>query len=213
MCFNYQTSIITFLIGTVFSILLIKKGNKKYILENKSFGIFFIFISLIQLMDFLFWIDINNNYGINKITSIIGPILNVGQPIILYIIKLLVYKKTYKKLTNFDIIIFMFNLFYLIYLIKLYIKYLKENELITTEKNDHLSWPWIKYVIPHFYLILLPINILYLSNFNYSLFVFIITYFFLIISASYFKYNIGELWCFFGSFIPIIIYFWSNYLI
>jgi hypothetical protein len=73
MCFNYKVSLFTFIIGTVFSILLFKYGNKKYKLENKVSGIFLIFISLIQFMDFLFWIDIKNEYGINKITTIIGP--------------------------------------------------------------------------------------------------------------------------------------------
>ena len=67
MCFNYKVSLFTFAIGTIFSILLIKYGNKKYMLENKITGIFLIFISLIQFMDFLFWIDLKNTIGINKL--------------------------------------------------------------------------------------------------------------------------------------------------
>jgi hypothetical protein len=78
MCFNYKVSLFTFSLGIVFSLLLIHYGNKKYILENTVSGTFLIFISFIQLMDFLFWIDLKNHLGINKITTILGPILNVG---------------------------------------------------------------------------------------------------------------------------------------
>ena len=61
MCFNYKASLFAFSIGIIFSILLIYCGNPKYSLENKISGIFFIFISFIQFMDFLLWIDIKNN--------------------------------------------------------------------------------------------------------------------------------------------------------
>ena len=91
MCFNYKVSLLTFLIGVVFSVLLFLYGNPKFTMENKTCAIFLIFISMIQFMDFLFWIDIKNIYGINKITTILGPILNVCQPVILYFIKYLYY--------------------------------------------------------------------------------------------------------------------------
>jgi hypothetical protein len=46
-----------------------------------------------------------------------------------------------------------------------------------------------------------------LTNFNFSLLLFSVTYFFLILSKVYFQYNTGELWCFFGAFIPFIMFF------
>ena len=92
MCFNYQVSLLTFIFGTIFSILLYKYGNKKYDMENKTSAIFLIFISAIQLMDFLFWIDIKNKLGINKIITILGPFLNICQPIIFYLIKYIYFK-------------------------------------------------------------------------------------------------------------------------
>jgi hypothetical protein len=50
-------------------------------------------------MDFLFWIDINK-VGINKIRTILGSILNVGEPI-LYVIKYLYYKPDISTLQNY----------------------------------------------------------------------------------------------------------------
>ena len=190
MCFNYKVSIFTFLIGVIFSILLIKYGNKKYSLENKITGIFFIFISAIQFMDFLFWIDIKNKFGINKITTILGPILNVCQPIILYLIKYYYFKPGVLSLQNYNLPVAFLNLLYLIYFIVIYINYLLNEKLITSTKNNHLKWPWIKYYNPYFYVILLAINIFYLFNFNYALLVFIVTYLFFFISIKYFNYNI-----------------------
>jgi hypothetical protein len=113
MCFNYKVSLLTFGLGLVFSYLLFKYGNKKYELENKITAILFIFISLIQLMDFLFWIDINNNYGINKITTILGPFINMCQPVILYLIKYYYYKPNVFTFENCNFPIFVLNILYM----------------------------------------------------------------------------------------------------
>jgi hypothetical protein len=210
MCFNAPISFLTFVIGLVGSYGLIKYGNKKYKKENTVFGIFFIFIASIQLMDFLLWIDIKNKIGINHLTTIIGPLLNVGQPLILYLIKYFYYKPEI-NLTNTFNIYAIFNIFYFIYLITMYSKFLlsKSGSLVTSTSNGHLSWPWIPYANSKLYLIVLALNIFYLTNFTYSLISFIIVYLFFTLSYYLFFYNTGELWCFFGAFIPFILLFVS----
>ena len=45
MCFNYKISLLTFIIGLLGSLALIKYGNPKYKNENYIFGIFLIFIA------------------------------------------------------------------------------------------------------------------------------------------------------------------------
>lgn len=207
MCFSAKASLITFLIGIIGSLFLIYFGNSKFKKENITFGIFLIFISAIQLMDFIFWIDLKNKIGINKIATIIGPLLNIGQPIILWLIKLFYFSPNIFDETNLPITLI--NIAYILFLLYNYIEFLKEkpNGLVTETDHGHLAWPWIKYSNPLFYLILLAINIFYLTNFKYSLTLFTITYFFLLVSTLFFKYNIGELWCFFGAFIPFIMFF------
>lgn len=209
MCFNYKVSIFTFLLGVITSILLIFLGNKKYKTENMVFGIFFIYISLMQLIDFLFWIDLDNKKGINKITTIIAPLVNVGQPTVLYLIKNIFYRTT-NIITSISYLLA--NIIYFIYLLKNYFKFLNNNILITSVEKKHLKWQWIEYFSDPFYVTLLALNIFYLSNFKYSLIVFLITYFFLLISYKYFNYHIGEIWCFFGVSIPILILL-GSYLI
>ena len=208
MCFNAPVSFFTFTIGTIFSLLLITHGNKKYKKENIVFGIFFIFISLIQFMDFLFWIDIKNKLGINKIVTLFGPILNVCQPMILYLIKVIYYKPDIFSLNNYNLLFTILNSLYLLYFGKMYTKFIS-NEQITHVENGHLKWPWLKYSNPLYYLILFGLNAFYLTNLKYSFILFVITYFFLFISWKYFNYSTGELWCFFGSFIPLIMYYLS----
>jgi hypothetical protein len=212
MCFNYKVSLFTFAIGTIFSILLIQYGNVKYALENKISGIFLIFISAIQFMDFLFWIDIKNKIGINKITTILGPILNVAQPTILYLIKYYYQRPNVLSMQNYNLPVAIVNLIYFIFFINGYTKFLTNDKLVTGTENDHLKWPWIKYSNAYLYLIVFFINIFYLFNFKYALTFFVITYFFLYLSTKYFYYNAGELWCFFGSFIPLMLFFLSFYI-
>lgn len=220
MCFNYKSSLLTFFIGIIASYTVIKYGNSKYKIENTVFGIFSIFIAIIQFMDFLFWIDLKNKLGINYVTTLIGPLLNVGQPLILYIIKL-VYFRPNLSITNIyntntnntnNISVFILNLLYFVYLVKMYISFLSKGTLTTSTKHGHLSWPWIKYSSAQFYLILFAINIFYLTDFTYSLMLFSFTYFLFFLSNTFFAYNIGELWCFFGAFIPVWMFIFSYYI-
>ena len=214
MCFDAKTSLFTFVLGTVGSLLLIKYGNPQFKKENLIFGIFLLFISSVQFMDFLIWMDLPNKVGINRLATIIGPLLNKGQPIILWIIKLRYFKPDIWSSSNLPITLL--NGAYAINLIWNYVKFIvaRPNNLITGIKNGHLHWAWLQpeYINPWFYLLLFAINIFYLTNWKYSLLFFAITYFFFFLSVTHFSYNIGELWCFFGAFIPIIMFFLTRRL-
>lgn len=155
-------------------------------------------------MDFIFWIDINNKIGINKIATILGPLLNIFQPNILYLIKVYYYRPDI--FTSYHLVIALFNLLYFILCLNYYFTFIFSEVLITKKEHGHLKWGWIDYSSPIFYLFLLAINIFYLFEIKYALILFFITYFMLYISYKYFRYNPGELWCFFGAFIPFIVY-------
>ena len=74
-------------------------------------------------MDFLFWIDIKNKFGINKIATILGPILNVCQPTILYLIKYYYYRPNIFN-SPVSLVVALLNILYLIYFIIIYTKFL-----------------------------------------------------------------------------------------
>jgi hypothetical protein len=201
MCFSAKASLGAFLIGLVGSLLLVSLGGR----TNISFGVFFIFISLIQLMDFAIWSDLGNKIGLNKAATMIGPILNVGQPLIMFIIKIVVFQ--HFQLDFIALLIPLLNAVYAGYLARIYYLFIKSGDLTTKVEQGHLKWPWLKYANPIAYLIMFVINALYLTEFRFSLFVTIITLFFLFLSKSYFAYHVGEMWCYFGAFIPMLAYF------
>lgn len=212
MCFNSKVSLFTFSIGVIFSVILIQYGNPKYKVENTVTGMFTIFIAIIQLMEFLFWIDLKNTFGINQIATIIGPLINVGEPLILYIIKYLYYQPNIFSLQNYHLPVALMNIAYFIYFIVNYIRFVMNEKMVTTVKDGTLSWPWIRYFYPSIYSFVLAVNIFYLFPLKYSILLFGFTYLFLLVSMVYFKYHVGELWCFFGAFIPVIMYFLSFHI-
>jgi len=210
MCFNAPVSLATFFLGFIFSLILIFYGNPKYKKENIVFGIMLIFISSVQLMEYFLWTDINNKYGINHLMTLICPLLIVCQPIILYIIKIIYFKPDLLSLNNYNLQLFILNIIYLYMFLLNYSKYLNK-DLITTVKKGHLSWPLSNLMNPIFYLILLALNMFYLTDLQYSTIIFIITYLFSILSYIYFGYHIADMWCFFGSSVPLILFIITQY--
>ena len=211
MCFNYKVSLLTFVISFITSGLWIFYGNNKYHNENVVYGISFFFISFMQFFDFVFWIDLHNTYGINKIASIIAPIINAGAPTIFYLIKNLYYKPSFNSPTTIGFLII--NIIYFNNVAINYMKYLYNSKLVSgVDKNSHIKWPWVPYFNSKLYVIMLALNMFYLTNFKYSFAVFLITYLCLYLSWKYFSYNVGELWCFFATIIPSIMIILTYYL-
>lgn len=210
MCFSKEVSLLTCFIGIFFIILLVNYGNKKFEIENKIFGNFFFFVIFIQFMEFIFWIDLDNKLGLNKIMTIIGSIINMMQPVLLYLIKVIFIKPDIFSLKNNNLIVLIINVFYTIYISNRYSDFLKNGKIITKKgKHNHLDWDWKNYYNDKFYPILVIINSFWLADFYYSLFfVFILSILFFI-SFTYYHYNYGELWCFFSISVPFLLYLYS----
>lgn len=209
---NAPVSMATFLIGLFGSLLLIYNGNKRYKKENLIFGIFLIVIALVQFDEYLIWKDLNNKFNINKICTLISPFLIYGQPTIIYLMKLILLRNNIKKIDIKFIFMMIINVIYLLILIKSYINYYKTNIHTTSLERGHLKWPWLNNINGIYYLILLIFNIMYLTDFNYSFLLVVITYSCLILSWYYFSYHLAELWCFFGAFIPFVLFIITKYI-
>jgi len=210
MCFDAKTSLATFFIGTGFSLLIIYRGNPKYKRENLQFGIFLIFIALVQFMEFLFWIDLNNALGINHWVTIFGPVWGLGQPLILFLIKIAVSQPT-----MIDPIIALINLIYAEYLSVFYYRFLNyssSSSIQTRVEGGHLRWPWMKiwnYEGGFLYFFVATCNIFYLSDFKFSMVFFLLTSLFVLASHLFFGYHFGEMWCFFSAFLPLFLSLFS----
>ena len=216
MCFSAEVSAFAFLFGAISSIILIYYGNPVYKSENTVFGILLIFIAGVQLIDFLVWIDLDNSKGINHIATLVAPLYILGQPLVAYLIKILYFKPDLFSMKNFSLLVFSLNLFYVLHLGISYRVFLESKTDTTEKEHGHLSWKWIGFFSEEnsalFYPILMAINIFYLTKFNVSLVMFLITYSLFLISKYHFSYNPGELWCFFGCSIPFFMSLVSYYI-
>jgi hypothetical protein len=206
MCFTKNLSLTSFLFGIFSSVMLILFGNKDYYYANLAIGYFFIYVTLMQLVEYFIWSDLKCKNGLNKFASITGPLLNHFQPVIALIL-FNIYLKSNNIIPNN--VLFILNIIYIIYVFYIYFIYIqkKENLCVGLNKEKHLDWNWkysFNYVI---YWIIILINVInYINNINVLLFS-IISVLFFIISYYNFHYNIGELWCLMVTGVPLIILF------
>lgn len=94
MCISAKASVISFLINLVSCVGLIKLGNDNLKFYNYIFAGFLLFVSLMQIVDFGAWIDLNCTKGYNKIASFFGPILIYLQPLFIVFAYLYLVKNT-----------------------------------------------------------------------------------------------------------------------
>lgn len=203
MCYSADLSIASFSFGIFASLMLINFGNTQSANTNKAIGYFFLFVSLMQLVEYFLWIDMDCVNGFNKFGSLLGPILNHIQPVVLLIIATIFLEPS--NLISQSVVI-PANILYLIYSGHQYMLYVLDESNLCVKTNDceHLDWTWKK----HFnYLFYFAISFINIANFytNTNLITsFVISYLLLIISIFKFNKNIGEFWCLMVTGIPLI---------
>lgn len=211
MCYSADLSLASLSFGIFASLMLINFGSKQSIQTNKAIGYFFLFVSLMQLVEYFLWIDIDCVNGFNKAGSLLGPILNHLQPVVLLIIASTLLEPN--NLISPSIVI-PANILYLIYCGYQYVKYVSDesNFCVKTNDREHLDWTWKKNFNYLFYFAISFINI---ANFytNTNLMVsFGISYILLIVSIFGFNKNVGEFWCLMVTGVPLINLLMENIL-
>jgi hypothetical protein len=105
-----------------------------------AIGLFFIYVTLMQLVEYFIWSDLKCKNGLNKFGSLIGPLLNHFQPVILLIL-VSYYIKSNNIISNK--ILYCVNIIYIFYIFYGYFGiYMKENLCTGLNKYNHLEWPW-----------------------------------------------------------------------
>lgn len=215
MCFNAETSITAFIVGSIFTALNIHKGYSKLSKFHLLFGYISIFIVIIQLLEFIIWKNLKN-HTINNIASLIINIITAYQPVIFILIYSFIYNKKIESLLSLLFIVYIIvHLFNITDIIK--------SKLVTTiDKSGKLLWPESSLQTPIVYWIILSIFLyklykLYNINIRKSLFiVLIVTLFTLwmvyLQKPKSFRSVAGlfsTLWCIFCIHIPIVAYFFD----
>ena len=188
MCFSEKASLIALVAGLSSSLLCYSVGKPNY----KIVGIFFAFVTLMQVVDYLLWRhQVCDAY--NKMVSFVGMLLNHLQPVVLF--TLLWY---FNKPTDIRVL--------LVYLLFIIPYSFQKIGCTIKSQHSHLVWDWshLKYEkIVYFVFIICLTHMAYkgLGTYEalYILISLLITQFFYIGTGS-----VGNLWCFFVITGPLI---------
>jgi hypothetical protein len=197
MCFDFKTSVTTFTIGTIFNIIGIMLYKK---FEYLPFAIFWQWVLLMQVFEAIAWKTQNCNKT-NKEVAKLAFVVNVTQPIILYMSFILISKVS----INFKLISTMVISLYIIQTI--YQSTNIEFKCLQPKKDcKHLDYYWLHnklhnkvYLITALCMFLFLCRPLVLSMVN--LVYLIIT---IIISSIIYTCGDASIWCWFSACAPLI---------
>lgn len=193
MCISKNLSLISFIVSIISSITLLYFGNAP---ENQVISYYMMFVGLMQLVDYGAWIDLDCTKGSNRLSSIIGPLLNHIQPLLFLL--LAYYYLQSSSIVPYKLIVSL-GVMYGGYMIYKYITYLNMNNLcIQTDPLSHLVWQWGNNYNYWGYHLLFLLGIINFYKYK-GLLVFYI--------AAYVLYSISiksEIWCFLITGLPFL---------
>ena len=223
MCWNKPASLTTFILGWSLSLLLILRNKPM----DKIWGLFFMFVTSMQLLEFLIWSDqpknksLNCNDGkwkgkLNNIASQIASIQNLLQPVISCII-LLVFLPRDKFLFPPVILASIILIYFITIVVWIFTNKLYKKTLCTIPcsesgcNNHNLNWQWIQdsfsgKAIWYGYFISLLIILVVQSKTKGGLYLSVFLILTCIISATVypFKKAAGSWWCVMAVMGPMI---------
>lgn len=208
MCYSKEVSQRSFIINVITCYILY---NYNYNNTNKILALFFAFVGLMQLFDWIFWEhqgENENDKRINFIFTKIAMIANHIQPIFLAII-LYIYNG---KLPILSIcIVILYIIVVVPYTKSLNIDYtlVKNVKTKNNKTKTSLYWQWNSahnsYLVYSTFLITL--SVLSFENFNYPMniiLVFINLFSFFLANFYYKSEYVGRFWCETASLIPLL---------
>jgi len=208
MCFSAEVSLVTFLIGTIFSAVIFQLGTPL----DKIIGLFGVYVSLMQGIEFLLWSHQTCDQY-HKNVSVLGALLNSAQPIVLGILALIYSTRVENKGYVFLVVVAL-----CLYGVYSYIDktaFILSPELHCTQPraNDpHLHWNWAQnYPWSSDWLVYISsivlISILGMPTLSQG--IGLGAYFLISMIATgmvYPRQEVGSLWCVFGALTPPLYY-------
>jgi hypothetical protein len=190
----------TFIISILSSVIIIYYGEPRWKTENLIIGLFFIYVAILQLLEWMMWFDIDGKIGINRVATLITPIYVYVQPLVLYNIQLLIYG--FIGAWWWWII----ESLYLIVTILQYRKFVK-GDLVVTKcgTSGTLDWQWIRHYNIVLYFGVFIFAIFSFMPVNFALLCFIVGLIFLLLSIAKYGGHGSSFFCFVSAFTPIVI--------
>ena len=223
MCYTIQTSIVSLkvgIVGCISLLLLSSKTTDKTLKSNfRMIGLFFIFVSIMQFYDAIFWktqsLSTPQNIKWNKLATKFAIITNHLQPLILAFI-IYVNSKSLGKWSK--LILALYTISIMPYTIQCFTSKDTQTTTVRKESSGSLYWAWnhqpgggLVYL-----LYLLSLVILFMENIQTSwikwtaVSITIFSFLFTMLKHERLFRTGGRFWCYFGSFLVwsfIFIYF------
>jgi hypothetical protein len=202
MCYSAPVSLLTFVLGFGFSVLLTFQRNTFY----RLLGYFLGFVSLMQLIEYLLWTHpVCDDY--NKTLSVAGMILNHLQPVVLAIITGLLYGKHIPALLAISV-------FYLATIVPYSLQFVSNLQCTTRQPgatDPHLVWNWstLKYSRLTYLVFLASfagIGLLGMPSSEGRMFALVSVATYALSAWIYDRKVMGSLWCFWTALLPPLIY-------
>jgi hypothetical protein len=204
MCFNAEISLITYIIGCLSCYNL-------YLLDYKIEALYFLWIVNMQLIEYLFWINLKCN-NTNKFLTKIAIVLNHTQPLILYLLI------NYNNNKIPDYVHKIAILYTVICILFSYYDIITDNcSIVNKDISPHINWKWNSNKYHKlFYILFITVTIIlfkfipdFKHNHYYSRSEILIIIYLTSYSISYMIYdeqkNVGSMWCFFAALAPLIL--------
>jgi hypothetical protein len=204
MCYSAEVSLVTLLVGLIGSAFVYTLGSE----FDRIAALFIGYVSLMQGIELVLW-NHQKCDTFHKKISVLGMLLNLGQPIVLGLLTLLISSRKEYRIEIIGIMIL-----YSAYCFYLFNSYNDNLQCTQPRANDpHLVWnwtildswrtDWAIYII-----VACLISILGMPTFNQGL-LFAGALFFSMITSIivYPRQDMGAMWCFFSALSPPIYYF------
>lgn len=198
MCFSLAASRNAFLVNLVSCAALLTLGWKRK--EARVIALFFGFVGLMQLYDWIFWANLQPN-RLNYVVTKLAMISNHMQPIVL---ALLLCPPGYMSIAITSIYA-VYACWYSITMFSVI-----KHTMVHPRTSPYLFWEWnsgpgngIMYA-----LFFASLCILFLENFAWPLNLMLLTINVatFVLSGSFFKSTIiGQFWCLFASYTPLVL--------
>lgn len=204
MCYSAEVSLITLIVGLVGSAFVYTLGSA----FDRIFALFLGYVSLMQGIELILW-NHQKCDTFHKKISVLGMLLNLGQPIVLGILTLIISNRKEFRLEILGILAL-----YCLYVIHMFYSYEENLQCTNPRANDpHLVWnwtildswrtDWIVYITAA-----CLISILGMPTLNQGMIFAGGLFVSMIISIIvYPRQDMGAMWCFFSALSPPIFYF------
>lgn len=209
MCYSVESSKRALIFGILCGLALMGFGDEKYKDVNRTMGCFFIFVSLMQYVEYLIWTDTKCVNGNNKLAGSIGPLLNYLQPAVLFVFILIFLNK---QTSNDNMIPITLNICYVMYILYKYYVYRKKDKICSYPKDGHLVWAWINHYDYILYNIVMIFNILYFCTDASSRIALGVSYFYFLISMLKFNEHMPAIWCYTVTSVPLIVLLYQKFM-